>query len=242
MASPIPEPPPVTRATLPVLLMLVVTASAIYANGSGIRTYEVTITNLTSGQPFTPPVLATHKKNLGVFKVGEPASVGVHRIAENGGNAWLVAALSNDDKVFDVVQGAGAIVPGGDSGIISITADKKAKLLTFVNMLICTNDGFTGVNSLKLPKKVGKVVAASSIGYDAGTEINTEDFADLVPPCQGLVTPPPVMPFGTGVSDTALVEGGVITVHPGISGISDLMPGVHGWVDPVADITIERIS
>ena len=23
--------------------------------------------------------------------------------------------------------------------------------------------------------------------YDAGTEMNTEDFADMVPPCQGLI-------------------------------------------------------
>ena len=228
------------------MLMLLIGTTAIYADGdddddddngsSAIRTYEVTITNLTAGQPFTPRVLATHKGKLGVFKVGEPASVGVHRIAENGQNAWLMAALSNDDKVFDVVEGAG-ISPAGASAPILITGDKKAKRFTFVNMLICTNDGFTGINSLKLPKKIGDVVTASSIGYDAGTESNTEAFANLVPPCSGFVE-------GTGSSEASLAEGGVVEIHPGIMGGVDLDSDVagHGWIDPVANISIERIS
>ncbi|MGH2547258.1 MAG: spondin domain-containing protein, partial [Actinomycetota bacterium] len=42
--------------------------------GQPLRTYEVTITNLTSGQPLTPPVVATHNGGLHVFEVGEPAT------------------------------------------------------------------------------------------------------------------------------------------------------------------------
>ena len=231
------------------LLTLLVSTSVIYANGGGTRTYEVTITNLTSGQPLTPPVLATHKKKLGAFKVGESASVGIHHIAENGGNAWLVAALTNDANVFDVFEGAEPIVPVGnpggtlfaDSAVFNITTDKKANRLTLVSMLICTNDGFTGKDSLKLPKKIGDVVTTSSIGYDAGTEMNTEGFADLVPPCAVLSGVPAGAP-GTGVSNPMLAEGGVIEIHPGIMGDFDLSPVPHGWVDPVADIKIERIS
>jgi hypothetical protein len=74
--------------------------------------------------------------------------------------------------------------------------------------------------------------------YDAGTEINTEDFADMVPPCQGLVGVSSGEP-GTGTSNPALAEGGVIHAHPGVAGIADLVPGVHGWTDPVALVTIE---
>ena len=231
------------------LLVLLVSTSAIYAGGGDSRTYEVTITKLTLGQPLTPPVLAAHKNKAEFFTVGDPASVGIHHLAENGGGAWLVAALANDVNVFDIVQGTAPIVPAGDPGstgipssaVLSITTDKGAKRLSFVSMLICTNDGFTGNNSLKLPKKVGDVVNASSNGYDAGTEMNTEDFADLVPPCQPLVgigSPD----TGTGVSNPALAEGGIVTVHPGVAGIDDLVPAVHGWTDPVASITIERIS
>jgi hypothetical protein len=44
------------------------------------------------------------------------------------------------------------------------------------------------------------------------------------------------------MSNPALAEGGVITHHPGISGGNDLVPGVHGWTDPVARVTITRVN
>jgi hypothetical protein len=86
-------------------------------------------------------------------------------------------------------------------------------------------------------------VTTGTAGYDAGTEINTEDFADIVPPCQGLIGVSSGE-AGTGVSNPALAEGGVIHHHAGIQGGADLVPAVHGWdVDePVAEITVERIA
>jgi hypothetical protein len=35
--------------------------------------------------------------------------------------------------------------------------------------------------------RVGASVTVETAGYDAGTELNTEDFADIVPPCQGWI-------------------------------------------------------
>ena len=61
-----------------------------------------------------------------------------------------------------------------------------AKWLSYASMLICTNDGFTGADGLRLPKRVGAAVSATSYAYDAGTEINTEYFGDIVPPCPAL--------------------------------------------------------
>ena len=43
------------------------------------------------------------------------------------------------------------------------------------------------------------------------------------------------------MSNPALAEFGVIAMHPGIiGGIDDLDPGIHGWTDPVAEVTITR--
>ena len=53
----------------------------------------------------------------------------------------------------------------------TIEGGDKAKRLSYATMLICTNDGFTGVDSLKLPSAVGKTKTKTSAGYDAGTEI-----------------------------------------------------------------------
>ena len=99
----------------------------------------------------------------------------------------------------------------------------------------------TGIDGVRLPKKVGDTVTLSTDGYDAGTEINTEDFADIVPPCQGLIGVASG-DAGTAMSDPALAEGDVIRLHPGIQGGDDLVPGVHGWIDPVVEVVIERIG
>jgi hypothetical protein len=221
------------------------------------RSYDVTITNLTGhpsggGQPLTPPVVATHTGKNAIFKVGQVASVGVREIAENGNNNPLLAQLGADPfgQISDFKQaGAGPLVPAGNPGSgmfgdevsFSIDGSNKAKRLSFVSMLICTNDGFTGVNSLKLPGAVGKTTTKSNNGYDTHTEINTEDYADIVPPCQGLIGETAgEMDPGTGVSNPALAEGGVIGHHGGILGVDDLVPSIHGWTDPVARIEVER--
>jgi len=43
---------------------------------------------------------------------------------------------------------------------------------------------------------------------------------------------------GTGDSNPALAEGGVILAHSGIQGGTDLTVSDHGWTDPVARITV----
>ncbi|MGH2985859.1 MAG: spondin domain-containing protein [Solirubrobacterales bacterium] len=214
------------------------------------RDYEVTISNLTSGQPLTPPVVATHKGKHQIFDVGQPASVGVREIAENGNSAPLLAFLDTDPlNQFSAFAESmtGPLVPPGvpgdamfdQSATLTVGGGRRAERLSFVSMLICTNDGFTGADSLRLPSKVGRATTMKTNGYDAGTEINTEDYTNIVPPCQGLIGDSSGEP-GTGVSDPALAEGEVIRHHPGIQGGSDLNPEIHGWTDPVARITVER--
>jgi len=229
-------------------LVFLATVSSAAAEAP-VATYEVTIENLTAGQPLTPPVVATHRAATGVFTVGQPASFALKEIAENGNLAPMVAQLGADKHVSDSAAAGAPLVPAGlpgsamfgDSVTLTVTASEGAKLLSFASMLICTNDGFTGVDSLRLPKDVGDAIVVRSAGYDAGTEMNTEDFADIVPPCQGLVGVSSGEP-GTGTSNPALAEGGVIHHHPGIAGGADLVPAIHGWTDPVAEITVERVG
>jgi Spondin_N len=229
-------------------------AAALVASGtasaSDATQYEVTITNLTSGQPLTPPAVAAHRRPYSPFTVGRPASFGVKEIAENGNLAPLLAEFAANPFVSQSLAAPGGpLVPAGLPGsamfdnttTFTITTGHGANFLSFVSMLICTNDGFTGVSGLRLPKRVGDSLSVTTNAYDAGTEINTEDFADMVPPCQGLVGVSSGEP-GTGMSNPALAEGGVIHHHPGIAGGSDLIPAVHGWTDPVARITVEAIG
>lgn len=234
-----------------ILTLLLLTAGIASAEDThpAAITYEVTITNLTSGQALTPPLLATHTSAADLFTVGEAATVGIQEIAENGNLGPAIDALSNSNQVFDVVVGDAPLVPAGtpggemfdDSVTLTIDALPHVRYLSYAAMLICTNDGFTGLDSFELPRHIGQTVTAYGAGYDAGTEINTEDFADIVPPCQGLIGVTSDDP-GTGMSNPALAEGGVIAHHPNVQGGNDLVPAVHGWTDPVVEISITRVG
>lgn len=213
-----------------------------------IPTYEVVIENLTGTQPLTPAVVATHGSSLRLFARGETASAELQDLAENGGVPGLLAALSGNADVADVaVAAAGGpppIMPGA-AVTATVTGGPDATHLSAAAMLICTNDGFTGVAGLPLPGMIGESAEHTAVAYDAGTERNTEDFADLVPPCQGLrgVSSDDA---GTGMSNPDLAEGGLIAHHMGIDGglpYSDLTVEAHGWdiEAPVVKITVTRI-
>jgi hypothetical protein len=211
---------------------------------SDMRSYEVTIANLTSGQPLTPPAAATHRRAIRAFRVGEAASVGVQQIAENGNLEPFLMALEDSKDVSGLTVAVAGNPPPlmpGASVTFQIEAEEGAQFFSFVAMLICTNDGFTGLDAVKLPSRVGAVSTHYAPGYDAGTEVNTEDWDDIVPPCAPLTGVSSDSP-GAGMSDPALAEGGVIRIHPGISGDNDLSAAVHDWTDPVAHITIERLN
>jgi Spondin_N len=243
-----------------VLSLLAAAAIAlVFAAPAMGRSYDVTITDLTGdpntggGQPLTPPVLATHTGKNAIFTVGQPASVGVREIAENGNLDPLLAQLEADpfNQISEVVHGDVPLVPAMNPGsanpaavTIPIDGSNNARRLSWVSMLICTNDGLTGVNSLRLPGAVGETTTKTTAGYDAHTERNTEDYADIVPPCQGLIGPiSPIGEMGTTFSNPMLAEGGVISHHDGIDagGVGeDLTQSRHGWTDPVARIVVER--
>ncbi len=235
-----------TVAALGYLLLLV--AGLAHADDDKTRNYEVTITNLTAGQPFTPPVLLTHSNQTGIFTLGGAASPEIQAIAENGDNGPLLTLLAVDLQVHDVIAGSAPIVPAHDPGgtgfassaTFTIAARGKSKFLSFASMLICTNDGFTGLDTIKLPKRK-HTVTVFSVAYEARTETNTEDFVDIVPPCQGLIGVSSA-DEGTGMSNPALAEDGVVIPHAGIVGGVDLVPAVHGWHDPVAKIMIKRVD
>lgn len=209
------------------------------ADAEAQRLYRVTVENITDGQPFSPGVVATHTKAASVFQVGEPASEGVRLIAENGMPGTAVAELSGVDAVFEVKafpDPLGPILFDDGIGSIEIAASANANRLSLVIMLICTNDGFTGLESVKLPGGFQPAVYYSN-GYDAGTEVNTEQSEDIVDACGAAG---PVALPADGNARTA--EAGVIAHHPGIHGGADLIPAEHGWEDPVARITIRRIE
>ena len=192
--------------------------------------YEITLENLTpnhgggAAQPFSPPVFASHAPLFHIFQEGKYASYEIRRIAEEGDGKPMAALVSHSPQVLDVAQGSGLILPG-QSATFEIEAKLGFHKLSFACMLGITNDGFTGLDAITLPKSGSVTYYIDS--YDAGTEKNTESKAHL---------------GAFGNPDVRVPTMERIHSHPGITGKGDLDPAIYGWEDPVGKVTITMKS
>jgi len=214
-----------------------------------VATFRVTLQNLTRGQPFSPPAAATHDEDIHMFRVGTLATDELAAIAQDGNEAPMVSlfnSLREDEDVTDVVDVGRPITPRGvvkgaftDSVTFTIRGHPGDRF-SLATMLICTNDGFTGLDAVKLPKHGTRVLLTNA--YDAGREVKTEKQPDLVEPCSllGPVVLPGVHPSPN--FNPPLVPPSSIRLHAGIQGGGDLSVALHGWVNPVARVTITRVS
>lgn len=213
---------------------LVVTSSSALADGS--KTYEVTITNITNAILFTSILVASHKKGLApLFELGSPASDGMTAIAEGGNTDPLTATLSADPDVVAVGNSGGPLLPGA-SVTVMVSAEHGAKHISIASMMLPTNDGFIGLNGVKVPKK-GTATYYSS-GYDAGTEENDELCANIPGPQCGGIGPSP----GPAPGEANSGDEGYVHIHRGIHGINDLAAATYDWRNPVAKIIITRVK
>ena len=213
--------------TISFLMIFMLTGTLSFADHkqSG-RKYEVTITNLTRGQVFSPPIVITHSKNFRLFTLGDTVSPELAALAEDGDTDLLTDAIADQPPVFDYAVAAGPVMPG-DSVILEVKARSGSKFISAAGMLVSTNDAFFAVQNIHI-RSWGKVTAEAK-AYDAGSEANSE-----------VCTYIPGPPCGNHVHDTALPEG-YVHVHAGIHGIADLDPADHDWRNPVAKITIRPI-
>ncbi len=237
----------ILAASAMVAIITIAGAAGVQESGAARTvTYEVTVTNITPGQPITPPLLVTHASDAGFFTVGHESSEQLRQLAENGNAEPLVQSMTGNDGILDVIQGTTPLVPANDPGqtglahseTFMVSASGGHKYLSFASMLVCTNDGFAGIDGVRLPYYHEKTVYAKA--YDARTEMNTEDFADLVPPCQGAIGIASD-DEGTGESNPEISEEGIVIPHPGITGDDDLTDA-HMWGGPVVKIDIVRMG
>ncbi len=201
-------------------------SSAVQASGS--RTYEVTITNLTRAQAFTPILVASHRRGVHLFELGSEASAELSTLAEGGDVGPLTTALEANYRVIDVENSGGLLMPGA-SVTVTVSAKHGARRISLASMLIPTNDSFIALDSVKVPKN-RRSVTYFSPGYDAGSELNDELCANI---------PGPVC-AGEGGSPGAGGEG-YVHISGGIAGIADLAAETYDWRNPTAKIVIKRV-
>lgn len=147
--------------------------------------FQVTFTNMTNGQLMTPPVVALHDPSVHLFQVGEVASDAIKVIAEMGNNAPLVDfAVANPDVVSAAGVAGEAPFGPGDSVTINLTTSQSNQVFSAVNMIICTNDGISGVDSFPLPSGNQPFILGAR-PYDAGSRVNQNNsYSFFPPPCR----------------------------------------------------------
>lgn len=215
------------RKTALILSAALMISGSVFAGEN--KTYEVTITNLTKGQIFTPVLAATHKSDIAFFKLGDAAIAELELIAEDGNTEPLNNLLMSLPNLVQDTSGTGPIMPG-DYASFEISGSNRYDRLSFAAMMLPTNDSFVALNSIQLPRDYHSTVA---IAYDAGTEYNDEL-------CVSIPGPPGAFCEGANVPDDS--GEGYVHVSNGVHGIGDTLPAMHDWRNPVAKVTVRRVK
>jgi hypothetical protein len=220
-----------TVSVVVVLLGFTVLIGAQTPTAAAARRFEVTVTNLTRGQQFTPILVASHQKGVRLFTLGSPASSELATLAEEGNTVPLAALLLATPGVSDIAASTGLLNPG-QSVTISVDAGGGFDHLSVAAMLIPTNDGFFALNGVEGPRG-DQTLTLYSPAYDAGSERNDELCASI---------PGPFFAECGGAGSGGKPGGGegYVHIHAGIHGIGDLDPAQRDWRNPVAQITIRR--
>ena len=193
---------------------------------AGEKMIEVKITNLSAKVVLTPPIVAASRGQITVFQLTEPASEALEMLAEEGLTDEL--AMMFQEHNASVAQAAGPILPG-QTLTLYVSGHRYART-SFASMILPTNDGFVALNSKRI-KPYGTTTAFLS-AYDAGTEFNDEDCANIPGP----------LPCGGGEGYNMDPGEGFVYPHPGTHGDGGFSAEDFSWADPVAMVTTRIVK
>lgn len=203
------------------------------------RTFDVTITNGTVGQPLSPAALILHTEEWSSFQIGSPASLNLEILAESGNTQPFSEHIREKHHAFTFVNGDTNIAPGEQETLRITTRQTQSSHLSFLSMLVNTNDAFAALNATSLDAlTVGEQMVLRANTYDAGTEANTESAETI---------PGPAALNGEGfnrgrddVVSTIHRHAGVVTQADGLS--SSILNENHRWGEPAVTVSITRVN
>ncbi|AQS38322.1 Spondin_N [Shewanella psychrophila] len=205
---------------------------------------EISITNLTHGNHFTPILITAHDDASHLFQSGEIASPALQKMAEGGDIADLATAAMGNNEITVENPAMGLLAAGAKTGGIMLDTQAMTHL-SVVAMVLPTNDAFIGLDAWEIPTTAGTYTLNLN-AYDAGTEANDEIInGGGMPGAPGI----PAAPGGdggtngTGVMDTSSNTN--VHIHPGVlgdtdtaGGMSDVDSRIHRWLNPVARVVV----
>lgn len=196
---------------------------------SSQRSLTLRVINQSTQQPFSPFFVMVHNDQIDpLYARGEPASVALATLAEEGDSSELLALYEGAEGVLNVFQ-AGILTMPGTSVEIHLTVTDEYPLVTIASMAVNTNDCFVSLNGAALES--GMVLNAP--GNDAGSEVNNEDCSCIPgPACAG---------FEKQEGNCGAGEG-FVHVHRGIHGFegSHLLQRELDWRNPMMRVVVEE--
>lgn len=195
-------------------------------------TYEVTVQNMTQGQPLSPVGVVLHGDAV-MWQIGMAASEALEVLAEGGDNSDFIAA----DGVLASASGGAPIAPGNSETITVSVVNEASTFISVATMLVNTNDAFAGVTGYALGElAVDETHTMTLPALDAGTESNSENAGTIPGPADG-----------TEGFNSERDDEDVVSVHPGVVSADDglttsVLTLVHRFDNPVVKISITRIE
>ena len=194
--------------------------------------YEVTVHNMTQGQPLSPVGVALHG-DVVMWEVGMPASEALEVLAEGGDNSDFTAS----EGVVAFASGAGPIAPGSSETITVTVVNEPDTFISVATMLVNTNDAFAGVTGHALGElEVNQSMTVALPVLDAGTEANSEVAGTIPGPADG----------GEGYN-AERDDADVVSFHPGVISAEDgltmsVLSAAHRFDNPAVKLTITRVE
>jgi len=218
---------------------------AAMATAANAAQWDVSVTNLTHGNYFTPLLVTAHDSGSHLYEVGMSASSALQGMAECGDLSGLLSTYPAD---VDTIENpaAGLLNPGATASAMIDTSTSSNTHLSIVGMVLPTNDAFVGMGALQVPVAAGTYTYYLN-AYDAGTEANNEllDTSGCTAGMPGIPGAPggDAGMNGTGVAGadsntTVHVHRGVLGDTNSMGGASDLDSTIHRWQNPVAKVVI----
>lgn len=231
---------------IPVMISSALVGAGLMASSATAAELTVQVVNTTRGLHFTPLLVTTHPAGTALFTSGQAASSSLQAMAEGGDIAALQTDLAGLNAGVTANPAGGLLAPGA-SATATITggADTNNLLLSVVAMILPSNDGFIGLNSIAIPSEPGRYVYDVPV-YDSGTENNDEVAGSGAPGQAGFPVPPPLAAGtdtgGTGRSGSA---EGFVHIHRGslgdtnpAGGETDIDSRQHRWLNPAARVIL----
>ena len=146
-----------SKLVLPAIIIVIAAILLVYFDllPTGGQSHTVSLSNESQEYVVSPGVLVVHNKNFSTNHLGQAAPAPYESLAEVGNPDALISEFEDDVDVYKVFKTAD-LAPNSEERItISGIPEGEEVLVSYLAMVVQTNDGVLWVNSASLTDENG---------------------------------------------------------------------------------------